>query len=62
MGIEPTRVALPEPENKLFGAAAKFKCDGRVNFPGIWGHVGIHRGTNPGLEPTGPRLLAVKNK
>jgi hypothetical protein len=42
MGIEPTREALPDPKNKRFGAATHPKCDGRVNFRGMWGHVGIH--------------------
>jgi hypothetical protein len=27
MGIEPTRAALPELENKRFGAIANAKCD-----------------------------------
>ena len=52
MGIEPTRVAPPELANKQFGAKADPKCDGRVNFRGMWGQVGIHRWANPGLEPT----------
>jgi hypothetical protein len=43
MGIEPTRAASPGLDNKQFGAAADLKCDGRVNFRGMWGHVGIHR-------------------
>jgi hypothetical protein len=43
MGIEPTRAALPELKNKRFGATANTKCDGRVNFRGMWGHVGIHQ-------------------
>jgi hypothetical protein len=50
MGIEPTGAAPQEPENKRFGAIADPKCDGRVNFRGIWGHVGIRRcsvGTQP---------------
>jgi hypothetical protein len=37
MGIEPTRAAPPEQENKRFGAMANPKCDGRVNFRGMWG-------------------------
>jgi hypothetical protein len=49
MGIEPTREALPSLENERFGAMAAPKCDGRVNFRGMWGHVGIHRWVNPGL-------------
>jgi hypothetical protein len=43
MGIEPTRVAPPRLENKQFGAKNNPKCDGRVNFRGMWGHVGIRR-------------------
>jgi hypothetical protein len=43
MGIEPTRAAPPGLENKQFGAKADPKCDGRVNFRGMWGQVGIHR-------------------
>jgi hypothetical protein len=35
MGIEPTRTARPELENKRFGAMANPKCDGRVNFRGM---------------------------
>jgi hypothetical protein len=46
MGIEPTRGAPPEPENKQFGAMANPKCDGRVNFRGIWGHVRLRRDTS----------------
>jgi hypothetical protein len=41
MGIEPTRTALPELENKRFGARPNPKCDGRVNFRGTWGNVGM---------------------
>jgi hypothetical protein len=41
MGIEPPRAPLPGLENKRFGAIANPKCDGRVNFRGMWGHVGI---------------------
>jgi hypothetical protein len=40
MGIEPTREARSELENMRFGAMADAKCDGRVNFRGMWGHVG----------------------
>jgi hypothetical protein len=43
MGIEPTRPTLPELENRWFRAMANPKCDGRVNFRGMWGHVGIRR-------------------
>jgi len=41
MGIEPTRKELPELESKRFGAMTDAKCDGRVNFCGMNGHVGI---------------------
>ena len=47
MGIEPTGKALPELENKRFGAMADSKCDQRVNFRGMWGYVGIHRYRDP---------------
>jgi len=43
MGIEPTRPALPGLGNKRFHAMTNAKCDVRVNFRGLWGHVGIHR-------------------
>jgi hypothetical protein len=43
MGIEPTRTARSELENIRFGAMANLKCDWRVNFRGMWGHVGIRR-------------------
>jgi hypothetical protein len=42
MGIEPTGKVLPELENKRFPANADAKCDGRVNFRGMRGYVGIH--------------------
>jgi hypothetical protein len=48
MGIEPTRAGLPELENKQFGAMADPKCDGRVNFRGMWGHVGLRKDTSVG--------------
>jgi hypothetical protein len=51
MGIEPTRAALPELENKRFGAMANTKCDWRVNFRGMWGHVRIRRDTSVGEIP-----------
>jgi hypothetical protein len=41
MGIEATRAPRPGLENKQFGAKADPKCDGRVNFRDMWGHVGI---------------------
>ena len=43
MGIEPTRVAPPALENKRFVAKAGAKCDGRVNYSGIWNNVGIRQ-------------------
>jgi len=51
MGIEPTREALLELENKRFGAAVNPKCDGRVNFRGMWGPVRMRRDTSPGEIP-----------
>jgi hypothetical protein len=39
MGIEPTRAAPPELGNRRFGATANPKCDRRVNFGVMWGHV-----------------------
>ena len=45
MGIEPTRAAPPELENKHFGAITNAKCDGRVKFRGMWGHVRLRRDT-----------------
>jgi hypothetical protein len=48
MGIEPTRAAPLGLENKQFGATADPKCDGRVNFRGMWGHVGVRRDTSVG--------------
>ena len=53
MAIEPTRAALPGLENKQFDATANAKCDLRVNFRGMWGHVwhvGTHRCASPLLE------------
>ena len=47
MGIEPTRAATPKLENKRFGATTNPKCDWRVNFRGMWVHVGIHRWAQP---------------
>jgi hypothetical protein len=37
MGIEPTRAAPLGLENKQFGSMADPKCNGRVNFRGMWG-------------------------
>jgi hypothetical protein len=45
MGIEPTRAVPPELENKRFGATTQPKCDWRVNFRGMWGHVRLRRDT-----------------
>src|ERR1700679_1239307 len=45
MGIDPTRKALPGLENKRFGRIADPKCDGHVNFSGMWGHVGTREPT-----------------
>jgi hypothetical protein len=41
MGIEPTREALPERENTGFRVMRSLKCDGSVNFRGMWGNVGM---------------------
>jgi hypothetical protein len=41
MGIEPTWTSLPELENKRFDGMADPKCDWRVNFRGMWGHVRV---------------------
>jgi hypothetical protein len=57
MGIEPTREVVPDLENKQFGAITNAKCDGRVNFRGTWGHVGIHRGARPWVVPTNNKSL-----
>ena len=43
---EPTRETLPGLENKRFGAIADAKCDWRVNFRGMWGHVRLRRDTS----------------
>ena len=62
MGIEPTREVVPDLENKQFGAIMNAKCDGRVNFPGMWGHAGLRRDTSvgeiSGFEPTKRRSLS----
>ena len=58
MGIEPTGKALLELENKRFGANADAKCDWRVNFRGMWGHVRLRRDTSVGDVP-GSSLLVV---
>ncbi len=41
MGIEPTRAPLPELENTGFRVMPTLKCDGGVNFRGMWGNVGM---------------------
>ena len=41
MGIEPTREPLPELENTGFRVMPTLKCDGGVNFRGMWGNVGM---------------------
>jgi hypothetical protein len=41
MGIEPTRAPLPELENTGFHVMPTLKCDGGVNFRGMWGNVGM---------------------
>jgi hypothetical protein len=46
MEIEPTRAAPPSLQTKWFGAMADAKCDWRVNFRGMWGHVRIRRDTS----------------
>jgi len=46
MGIEPIRAAAPKPENKRFCAMADPKCDSRVNFRGMQGHVRLRRDTS----------------
>jgi hypothetical protein len=51
MGIEPTRAATPKLENKRFCATTNPKCDGRVNFRGMWGYVGLRRDTSVGEIP-----------
>jgi hypothetical protein len=57
MGIEPTRAALPDLGNKLFGALAIPKCDGRVNIRRMWGDVGLHKDTSAGEIPVDPAAL-----
>jgi hypothetical protein len=65
MGIEPTREALPDLENKGFVATTNPKCDGRVNIRGVWGHVGLRRDTSVdeirGSSLPGAGLLPGKN-
>jgi hypothetical protein len=45
MGIEPTRAAPLGLENKQFGSMADPKCNGRVNFRGMWGHARLRGDT-----------------
>jgi hypothetical protein len=45
VGIEPTRPLLPRLQNTRFAVAPILKCDGRVNFRGMWGHLGIRERT-----------------
>ena len=59
MGIELTRSALPGLENKRFGAMANPKCDGRANFRGMWGHVGL-RGDTPRAKSRARPPLACR--
>ena len=65
MGIEPTRQAPPGLENKQFGTIADPKCDGRVNFRGMWGRVGLRRDTSldeiRGSSLPGVGILPGKN-
>src|SRR5450631_2282652 len=58
MGIEPTREALPKPENMGFPVAPRFRCDWRVNFRGMWGHVRLRRETSV-CEVPGSSLSVV---
>jgi hypothetical protein len=62
MGIEPTRASPPKLENPRFGAAANLKCDWRVNFRDMWGHVGILEVRSPGVEPFGRRAPIGKTR
>ena len=43
MGIEPTGQGDPEQQNQNFNALGLPKCDGRANFYGMWGHVGLRK-------------------
>ena len=45
-------------ENKQFGAMAGSKSDRRVNFRGMWGHVGLRSDTSVG-EIRGSSLPGV---
>jgi hypothetical protein len=56
MGIEPTRAAPLGLENKQSGAMADPKCDVRVNFRGMWGHVGLREKTPWASRPGFGRL------
>ena len=46
MGIEPTRTVTLKLENKRFSAMADAKCDWRVNFRDMWGHIRLRRDTS----------------
>ena len=41
MGIEPARVPLSELESTGFCVVPTLKCDGGVNFRGMWVTVGM---------------------
>jgi hypothetical protein len=43
MGIEPTAAARLEAQNMAFGGIGRPKFDGRANFYGMWGHVGLRK-------------------
>jgi hypothetical protein len=51
MGIEPARSMLRKLENKGFEAISNPKCDGRGNFHGIWGHVGMREPIPVATDP-----------
>ena len=61
MGIEPTRAAPPGLENKRFGATADPKCDGRVNFRGMWGYLRPHRGAITRFSPRAAHFTLSAN-
>jgi hypothetical protein len=46
MGIEPTGLGVRKLQNTGFGSTSNLKCDGRVNFGGTRGHVGIREPTS----------------
>jgi hypothetical protein len=51
MGIESTRPMLPRLENKRFCRTPNPKCDRRVNFRGMWDHLGLRKDTSNAREP-----------